>query len=188
MKSLYAERSLRIKDYGQIYVLIGIFESELRVSIPRVLGVLAITQSDMHWYETLKLSSKGEAALGKAKIKAFRFGGDWQFNRPENFLYLSFWRYLIRREYYSNLWLPTLHQGFPGLRNQKSLATFKELDLRFGKALIARNHVAHYSIHWKYNLEEEVLNLLWLIKAINLELYLSAIELIADTLRHEPSR
>lgn len=123
----------RIQDYGRMYTLLGVFETRLRISIPSVLSAGDITQSNLHWYETLDLSPKGSDALEKAKFKALKFEGPRKSNRPEHFLHLSFWRYLVRSPYYSSLWVPKLH------------------------------------------------NLLWLIKALDLKLYASALRLIAGT-------
>lgn len=172
---------IRIQDYGRIYMLLGIFETRLRISIPSVLSAGDITQSNLRWYETLDLSPKGSDALEKAKFKALKFEGPRKPNRPEHFLHLSFWRYLVRSPYYTSLWVPKLHKGFSGLVNPKSFTTFKELDSRFGRALLARNHIAHYSIAWKCDVDEEIQNLLWLIKALDLELYAGALRLIVDT-------
>lgn len=172
---------IRIQDYGRMYILLGIFETRLRILIPGVLSVGDITQSNLYWYETLDLSPKGRDALDKAKFKALKFEEIRKFNQPEHFLHLSFWRYLVRSPYYTSLWVPRLYKGFPGLVSPKSFATFKELDSRFGKALFARNHVAHYSNSWKCVVGEEIQNLLWLIKAIDLELYSNALRLLVDT-------
>ena len=172
---------LRIRNYAQIYALLGIFETRLRISIPSVLGADNVTQSSFHWYDTLALSPRGKEALAKAQSKAAKLRVTRAYSEPEHFLHLSFWRYLIRRPHYSSLWVPKLHKGFSGLENPKSFTTFKELDSRFGRALLARNHVAHYSIGWECDVEEEIQNLFWLIKALDLELHASALHLFADT-------
>lgn len=172
---------MRIQNYSRMYRLLGIFETGLRISIPRVLSARDVTKSNFCWYETPELSPKGSDALERAKTKALIFERSGKPIRPEHFLPLSFWRHLVRRPFYSSLWVPKLHKGFSGLANPKSLATFKTLDARFGRALVARNHVAHYSIGWKCDVDEEIQNLLWLIKALDLELYASVLPLIADT-------
>lgn len=172
---------IQIQNYARIYALLGIFETRLRISIPNVLRSDKVTQGIFHWYDTLELSPRGKEAIVKAQIKAAKLGVAQEYGQPEHFLHLSFWRYLIRRPYYTSLWVPKLHKGFSGLVNPKSFTTFKELDSRFGRALITRNHVAHYSIAWKCDVDEEILNLLWLIKALDLELYLSTLHLIAGT-------
>jgi len=41
--------------------------------------------------------------------------------------------------------------------------------------------VAHYSMGWKCDVDEEIRNLLWLIKALDLELVKSALHFLADT-------
>ena len=172
---------LRIRDYSQIYALLGIFETRLRIAIPSVLRVETVTQSSFRWYDTFALSPRGAEALAKAQGQAVKLRTTREYSEPEHFLHLSFWRYLIRRPYYSSLWVPTLHKGFSGFDNPKSLNTFKELDSRFGRALKVRNHVAHYSMGWQCDVDEEIRNLLWLIKALDPELVTGARALLADT-------
>jgi len=41
--------------------------------------------------------------------------------------------------------------------------------------------VAHYSMGWECDVDEEIGNLLWLIKALDLELVTSAIDFLAGT-------
>jgi hypothetical protein len=172
---------VRIRNYAQIYALLGIFETRLRITIPNVLGPDTITQGNFNWYETFALSPRGTEALVKARGKAVKLRTTRKYSEPEHFLHLSFWRYLVRRPYYSSLWVPRLHKGFSGIENPKSFSTFKELDSRFGRALKVRNHVAHYSMGWECDVDDEIGNLLWLIKALDSELVTSALDFLADT-------
>lgn len=119
--------------------------------------------------------------MEKALDKAVKLGPKRESGAPEHFLHLSFWRYLVRKPYYTSLWVPRLHKGFSGLEDPKSIGTFKELDSKFGRALKVRNHIAHYSMDWGFDAEVEIKNLLWLIKALDAKLVESALYLLSDT-------
>ena len=99
---------VRIRNYAQIYALLGIFETRLRITIPKVLGADTITQSNFKWYETFALSPRGTEALVIARGKAVKLRTTRKYSEPEHFLHLSFWRYLVRRPYYSSLWIQDL--------------------------------------------------------------------------------
>ena len=136
-----------LKSYSTLYFSIGIVELKLRNAIPAALSISTKKYQQGDWFENLPLTPKGEIALHKALQHSFRrrTPGSKQF--PEDFLPLSFWRYLIRTSTYTELWIPSLRHAFPNLRNAKEFSTFKDLESDFHTLLKARNRIAHYEIN-----------------------------------------
>lgn len=136
----------RLRIYTKIYFLIGLFETKLRKVIPVTLRNYSIENGYEMWWECLPLSPKGESSLSTALTKAKKFSKGGSNVQPDEDLPLSFWRYLVRRSTYGNLWIPVLYQAFPNLKQGKGSSSFRELDARFETALITRNRIAHYEM------------------------------------------
>ena len=120
------------------YFLVGLLEIKLRTSIPRILNLNPNTTDAKCWYTTLPSNERSSKTLRVALLI--------DNENPENYLPLSFWRYLLSSKNYGSLWLPTLYQLFPQIDSPKSLRNFKIVDKHLDSALRLRNNVAHYNL------------------------------------------
>lgn len=137
---------LILQDYARIYFSVGILELQLRKCIPEVLTVFAMQNRGKTWFDDLPLTSKSSIALKAAITLAERRGRIGEVHDPQDYLPLSFWRYLIRSSTYTELWIPSLHQAFPKIKDPKHISTFRTIEADFQLVLRIRNQVAHYEI------------------------------------------
>ncbi|MBF8252375.1 MAG: hypothetical protein HW379_717 [Actinobacteria bacterium] len=134
-----------VKDYLELhkqfefsYFLIGLLEVSLRKQIPVALTKKFIGSDRLKWHSGLQLNEQGQKSL-KYALKMNR-------ESPENYLPLSFWRFLLSKRNYGPLWLPSLHTVFPGISLPKRIDSFKTVDKNMDTALRLRNNVAHFNL------------------------------------------
>ena len=134
-----------LKDYLELhkqfefsYFLIGLLEVSLRKQIPVALANKLVEGDRLKWHSGLQLNEQGQKSL-KYALKMNR-----EF--PEDYLPLSFWRFLLSNRNYGPLWLPSLHAVFPGISLPKRINSFKMVDKNMDTSLRLRNNVAHFNL------------------------------------------
>ena len=148
--------------YADIYLLLGIFELGLRRKIPVALSNHAQANGYSEWFDLVTKNNMNRAVIKKALES-----NSQKISGLEDYLPLSFWSYMFRREFYSVLWTPCLYQVFTGLNNPLSRDSFLMLAQRMRRATRIRNRVAHFNLVNSGNYDEEVDVLRWLINAMD---------------------
>lgn len=134
-----------VKDYLELhkqfeisYFLVGLLEVILRKEIPIALTKKLVGGKRVQWHSGLQLNEQGEKSLKYALKMNSEF--------PEDYLPLSFWRFLLSNRNYGPLWLPSLYRVFPGISLPKRIQSFKTVDKNMDTALRLRNNVAHFNL------------------------------------------
>ncbi|MDP1851417.1 MAG: hypothetical protein Q8K48_03260 [Candidatus Planktophila sp.] len=134
-----------VKDYLELhkqfefsYFLIGLLEVSLRKQIPLALAKKLIKDDRLKWHSGLQLNEQGQ--------KSLKYALNMNRESPENYLPLSFWRFLLSNRNYGPLWLPSLHTVFSGISLPKRIESFKTVDKNMDTALRLRNNVAHFNV------------------------------------------
>ncbi|MCX6439964.1 MAG: hypothetical protein NTZ91_01460 [Actinobacteria bacterium] len=142
------------------YLLIGLLEVTLRREIPVTLSK-DNQGEDVHWYSHLPLNERGQNSLNIAL----------QISRksPENYLPLSFWRFLLSNKNYGSLWLPSLHRVFPEISSPKRINIFRTIDKNMDTALRLRNNVAHFNLDALKNMHYSQERVKWLLINLGVE-------------------
>ena len=104
----------------------------------KLLAKKLIEGDRLKWHSELQLNEQGQKSL-KYALKMNR-------ESPEDYLPLSFWRFLLSNKNYGQLWLPSLHAVFPGISLPKRIDSFKTVDKNMDTALRLRNNVAHFNL------------------------------------------
>ena len=142
------------------YFLLGLLEISLRNKIPITLSEKC-GSSQPYWYSQLPLNERGQISLMRAL----------QINRkcPENYLPLSFWRFLLSNKNYGSLWLPSLHRIFPEIPSPKRMNIFKTIDKNMDTALRLRNSVAHFNCDALSTMPYSQMRVKWLLTNLGVD-------------------
>ena len=152
-------------EFTSAYILIGSLELRLREAIPRVLKGYAYKKGYAEWHDVLRVKGIGEVALEEAKKRLLSRAHSGE--GIENFLPLSFWRYLLSSRQYGALWLPSLYRVFPEVNKPKDIKIFRLIDKNMDTALRLRNSVAHFNMQSLPNIEFSKKKVQWLIDALD---------------------
>ena len=160
-KNLF-EFQLRI--YANLYFIIGVLETRLRIRIVITLSEFAELKNYSEWTEVVPNSFGNRRSLRKALKKNRN-----QIIGIENFLTFSFWRHLFDGANYTVLWIPSLHRVFPNLENPLAFKSYAQVGNYLARANQIRNRVAHFNFReaGEYEREKEVLY--WLITRLGSE-------------------
>jgi len=148
------------KQFEFSYLFIGLLEVHLRQRIPLTLGE-NYASGHPHWYSHLPLNERGQKSLTVA-LQMSR-------NSPENYLPLSFWRFLMSNKNYGSLWLPSLHAIFPEISSPKRMDIFRTIDKNMDTALRLRNNVAHFNFDALKNMQYSQERVKWLLINLGVE-------------------
>ena len=151
--------------YSQTYILIGQLELILRSRLIQTLSTFSEEKGYAEWHDVLRVKGIGEVALEEAKKRLLSRAHSGE--GIENFLPLSFWRYLLSSRQYGALWLPSLYRVFPEVDKPKDIRVFRLIDKNMDTALRLRNSVAHFNMQSLPNIEFSKKKVQWLIDALD---------------------
>jgi len=157
-----------VKDYLELhkqfeisYFLVGLLEVSLRRQIPAALAKKLVGGDKLKWHSGLQLNEQGQKSL-KYALKMNKVF-------PEEYLPLSFWRFLLSNRNYGPLWLPSLYTVFPGISLPKRIKSFKTVDKNMDTALRLRNNVAHFNLEAVKNMRFSQEKTKWLLINLGVE-------------------
>lgn len=152
---------------ASVIELSAMVEVIVRNAIDAQLSIWAQEHGD--WFDIIQLDTKGMADLSKAIDRATKGGRVPQVHgKVIAELNLGFWRYLVAQRYHAGLWVPFLHNAFPGgnadLRRRR-----QDVEHRLDNLTVVRNRAPHHEPIHKRNLGRDLQNSLELLAWINPE-------------------
>lgn len=136
------------------------------------------------WFDVINLNQRGQADVATAIGRAGRSTPDGEVvahGRVVAELGFGFWRFLLSRYYYAELWVPSLRYAFPGVSSDLPLgraATYSLAnDINF-----VRNRIAHHEPIHRRDLGrdyDKCLQLLGLVDEV-------AVQWVRSSTRHIP--
>ncbi len=96
------------------------------------------------WLDVLPLDARGRADIDRARDRATRSGRTTlTHGKVVAELNFGFWRYLTAQRYHASLWVPALHNAFPGgdqdLRHRR-----RQVERHLANLMLVRNRAAHH--------------------------------------------
>ena len=152
----------QLRMYANLYFIIGLIETELRVRIMITLSDIAAEKGYSQWTEVVPHSLGNHRSIRRA-FKQNRFNWDG----VEECFTFSFWRHLFDGRNYTTLWIPGLYQVFPSLENPLSWKSFSQVGNHMARANRIRNRIAHYNFHTSIEYENEKKVLIWLLNKMD---------------------
>ena len=156
-----------LKASAAIIELAAMVEVITRNAIDDQLSIMSRSCGD--WIDTIQLDHQGATVLAKAIERATKGGRVPRIHgKVIAELNLGFWRYLVAQRYHASLWVPFLHNAFPGgssdLRRRR-----QDVEHRLDNLTVVRNRAAHHEPIHKRDLGRDLRNSLELLTWINTE-------------------
>jgi hypothetical protein len=151
-----------LRRYVVLYYMLGLIERELRTRSMITLSSLAAEKGYAEWVFVVPATRRNIQSMRVAFKK-----NSFQIDGIEEHLTFSFWRHLFDGKNYTILWIPALHQIFPGLDNPLQKRSYAQVGNYMTKANRIRNRVAHYEMKNSSDYEKEKNILLWLIQKMD---------------------
>ncbi len=165
MKDL--ELSQKIESFGDLYLQIGILEQLLRVRVPNSLSFQNSDSQSNSWLDKIPLNSENTLRLERAYKRRILAKKTQSVNVTE-FLPFSFWRWVLHRQHFTNLWIPHTHKILVDTKEAQNYKTFTEFEKRLNQANQDRNVIAHYNFSAISSMEKSTANIQWLQQAMGL--------------------
>lgn len=116
----------------------------------------ATRRGSASWLDAVSLDVRGYADIDRARLRAT---GNGRFAPTHGKviaeLNFGFWRYLTAQRYHASLWVPALHQAFPGghhdLRRRR-----REVEQHLANLMLVRNRAAHHEPIHRRNLNRDL--------------------------------
>lgn len=137
------ESNYELYKMGNLYLLVGEIELNLRIVIPKLLGKHFSNPID-EWYKDLPLtgSEYGVLRIALDKNVSLHKGNGKLLPKV---LPLSFWRNLFKEHHYGDLWLPALHRIMGEDNRAKDLETARAFGKSMDQAVRVRNEISHFN-------------------------------------------
>ena len=122
----------------------AIVEVVVRNALDAQLLAWASRRSRESWLDVIPLDARGQADIEQARDRATNHGRT-TLTHGKVVAELSFgcWRYLTAQRYHASLWVPALHDAFPGgdedLRRRR-----REVEHHLANLMLVRNRAAHH--------------------------------------------
>jgi hypothetical protein len=135
----------------------GLVEVVVRNAIDKSLvSWAAVRHPNQSWFDAVGLDAQGEKGLSKARSRV-RHPRSHAEDHGKVIAELSFgfWRYLVASRYLTALWIPALHEAFPGGHPDLGIRR-RQVDQRLQSLLYVRNRAAHHEPIHRRNLEKDL--------------------------------
>ena len=121
------------------------------------------------WLDAIPVDAKGRADIDRARDRATRRGRTaLTHGKVIAELNFGFWRYLTTQRYHANLWVPALHDAFPGghqdLRHRR-----RQVEYHLANLMLVRNRAAHHEPIHRRNLNRDLDTAVQVVQWINPE-------------------
>jgi hypothetical protein len=116
----------------------------------------ATRRGSASWLDVVPLDARGYADIDRARFRAAWNGRSaLTHGKVIAELNFGFWRYLTAQRYHASLWVPALHDAFPGghedLRRRR-----REVEQHLANLMLVRNRAAHHEPIHRRNLDRDL--------------------------------
>ncbi len=131
-------------------------EVVIRNALDAQLVAWASGRGAQSWLDVCPLDSRGRADIDKARDRATSYGrAALTHGKVVAELSFGFWRYLTAQRYHASLWVPALHNAFPGgdvdLRDRR-----RKVERYLADLMLVRNRAAHHEPIHRRNLARDL--------------------------------
>lgn len=128
----------------------------VRNALDTQLVAWASRRGNQSWLDVIPLDERGKADIDKARERATN-NGQWPLAHGKVVAELSFgfWRYLTTQRYHASLWVPVLHDAFPG-GDEDIRTRRREVEQHLASLMLVRNRAAHHEPIHRRNLDRDL--------------------------------
>ena len=154
--------SRELETFSKVYLLLGVIEIELRSRVP---ATLSRVNGNKFWYENFEFDSYPNYLI--ENVLKRRKGNPVGV---ESRLPFGFWVRIFRVKNFEMIWQGRINEIFPLLPKPNSKKTYDSLSRRLKRVHRLRNKIAHYELVKLKNQTQEIQDLMFLIRALGVEI------------------